>query len=332
MLSRQAICTMLASAATILAPLVCHAQTATIPPVTGRSTAPIIPVSLKNDQVAATVDGEKILVGDVRKILDAQLYPVTLSEEQKKELREKTLKSLIDDALMRHYLAKHAAAVGQAEFNKEYNDLAAAVKKEGKTMEQFHKESGQSPEELRRDIIALLQWRNVLERYYPEDKTKAYYDANKVFFDKVLVRASHILIKLPADAKKEQRDQATQQLLVWRQEILAGKAKFEDIAKQHSACPSKEKGGDVGQFRWKFDVVPEFSRAAYSMKPGEISGVVNTTFGVHLILVTERTPAEPSNYAAIKDAVREIMAKEEDLTPRILAEQRKTSEVKVNLR
>jgi parvulin-like peptidyl-prolyl isomerase len=322
---------MLASAATILAPLASHAQTTTIPPASGRSTVPILPVSLKNDQIAATVDGEKILVGEVRKILDAQLYPVTLSEAQKKELRERAVKSLIDDALMRHYLTKHAAAVTQAEFTKEYNELTAAVKKEGKTMEQFHKESGQTPEELRRDIIALLQWRNVLERFYPEEKSKAYYEANKVFFDKVLVRASHILIKLPADAKKEQRDQATQQLLVWRQEIVAGKVKFEDIAKQHSACPSKEKGGDVGQFRWKFDVVPEFSRAAFSMKPGEISGVVTTSHGVHLIQVTERTPGEPSNYGAIKDTVREVLAKDEDLTPRILAEQRKTSDIKISL-
>ena len=96
MLSRQAIYTMLASAATILASLVSHAQTTTIPPVAGRSTSPIIPVSFKNEQVAATVDGEKILVGDVRKILDGQLYPVTLSEAQKKELREKALNSLIN--------------------------------------------------------------------------------------------------------------------------------------------------------------------------------------------------------------------------------------------
>lgn len=331
MLSRQAICTMLASAAAILAPNVGHAQTTTIPPAAGRTTVPIIPVSFKNEQVAATVDGEKILVGDVRKILDERPYPVTLSEEQKKELRQEALKSLIDDALMRHYLAKHAAPVSQAEFNKEYNDLSDAMKKQGKTMDQFHKESGQSPEELRRDIVALLQWRGILARFYPEEKTKGYYEANKVFFDKVLVKASHILIKLPANATKEQRDQAAQQLLVWRQEILAGKVKFADIAKQHSACPSKDKGGDVGQFRWKFDVVPEFSRVAFSMKPGEISGVVNTTFGVHLIMVTERTPAEPSNYVAIKDTVREIMAKDEDLTPRILAEQRKTSEVRVNL-
>ena len=329
MLSRQAICMMLASAAAVLSPLVCHAQSAP-PPTAGRTLA-IIPVSLKNEQLAATVNGEKILVGDVRKILDERPYPVTLSEEQKRDLRQEALKSLIDDALMRHYLAKHAAPVNQAEFNKEYDELATAMKKQGKTMEQFHKESGQSPDDLRRDIVALLQWRNILGRYYPEDKTKAYYEANKVFFDKVLVRASHVLIKLPANATKEQRDQATQQLLVWRQEILTGKAKFEDVAKQHSACPSKEKGGDVGQFRWKFDVVPEFSRVAYSMKPGEISGVVNTSFGVHLIMVTERSLAEPSNYAAIKDTVREIMAKDDDLTPRILAEQRKTSEIKVSL-
>jgi parvulin-like peptidyl-prolyl isomerase len=322
---------MLASATAFLAPIVSHAQTTTVPPATGRTTVPIIPVSFKNDQVAATVDGEKILIGDVRKILDERPYPVTLSEEQKKELRQEALKALIDDALMRHYLAKHAAPVSQADFTKEYNDLVASLQKQKKTIAEFHKESGQTEEELRRDIIALLQWRNVLQRFFPEEKTKAYYEANKVFFDKVLVKASHILIKLPANATKEQRDQATQQMLVWRQEILAGKIKFEDVARQHSACPSKDKGGDVGQFRWKFDVVPEFSRVAYSMKPGEISGIVNTSFGVHLILVTERTPGEPSNFAAIKDSVREIMAKEDDLAPRILADQRKTSEIKVNL-
>lgn len=331
MLSRQAICTMLASAALFVLTRAGSAQTTPIPPSTGRSSVPIVPVSLKNDAVAATVDGEKILVGEIRKILDDHPYPVTLSEEQKRELRQEALKSLIDDALMRHYLSKNSAAVNQADFNKEYNDLVDAIKKQGKTMEQFHKESGQTPEELRRDIVALLQWRSLLGRFYPEDKTKAYYDANKVFFDKVMVRASHILIKLPAGATKEQRDQAGQQLLVWRQEILAGKVKFEDVAKQHSSCPSKDKGGDVGQFRWKFDVVPEFSRVAYSMKPGEISGVVNTNFGVHLIMVTERTPGEASNYGAMKDAVREVMAKEDDLAPRILAEQRKTSEIKISL-
>jgi hypothetical protein len=58
---------------------------------------------------------------------------------------------------------------------------------------------------------------------------------------------------------------------------------------------------------------------------------VQTAIGVHLILVTERTPPEPATFAAVKDVVREAMAKDEDLAPRILGEQRKTSEIKVNL-
>jgi parvulin-like peptidyl-prolyl isomerase len=331
MLSRQAICTMLASAAAILAPFVSHAQTTTIPPA-GRTSVPIIPVSFKNDQIAATVDGEKILVGEVRRILDETPYPVTLTEEQKKEYRQKALTSLIDDALMRHYLAKHAAPVSQPEFDKEYLPLQEMAKKQNRTMEQFCKDNGQSIEELRRDVIAMVQWRTVLQRFYPEDKAKAYFDTNKVFFDKVQVRASHIFLKVPANATKEQRDQAGQKLLVWRQEIVAGKVKFADIAKQFSDCPSKADGGDIGKFRFKFDgVLPDFAKAAFAMNPGEISGVVQTSIGVHLILCVERTPPEPANFAAVKDVVREAMAKDEDLAPRILAEQRKTSEVKVNL-
>src|ERR1035438_2477485 len=126
MLSRQAICTMLASAAAFLAPLVGHAQTTTIPPAVGRTSVPIIPVSLKNEQIAATVNGEKILVGDVRKILDSRPYPLTLTEDQKKEMRKAAVDSLIEDVVMRQYLAKNAGQVNQAEFNKEYFDLLDA--------------------------------------------------------------------------------------------------------------------------------------------------------------------------------------------------------------
>jgi peptidyl-prolyl cis-trans isomerase C len=335
MLSRQAICTMLASAATLLAPYTVFAQAkfpATPPPQPQqRQAVPIIPVSLRNDQIAATVNGEKILVGEVRRILDERPYTVPLAEEQKKVLREEALKMLIDDALMRQYLAKYQPQVNQADFNKEYKDLADALKAKGKSMADFHKESGQSEEELRRDIVALLQWRAILGRFYPDDKAKVYYEANKVFFDKVMVRASHILVRLPANAPKQQVDQATQQLLVWRQDILAGKAKFADVAKQHSDCPSKSNGGDVGKFRWKFDVAPEFAQMAFSMKPGELSGVVRTEHGVHMILVTERSQPEPSVFASLKDTVREIMGQDDKLTARILADQRKNSDIKISL-
>ena len=167
----------------------------------------------------------------------------------------------------------------------------------------------------------------MLQRYLPDAKAKAFYDTNKVFFDKVYVRASHILIQLPPTATKEQRDKAVNQLLVWRQDIVTGKAKFEDVAKQHSDCVSKSQGGDIGKFEYLFIVAPEFSKAAFAMKVGEISNVVQTVYGVHLIKVTERTPGEPSNFEAIKDFVREAWAEDEKLYTRFLADQRKKSDV-----
>ena len=67
------------------------------------------------------------------------------------------------------------------------------------------------------------------------------------------------------------------------------------------------------------------------MKVGDISGPVTTAKGVHLIKVTERTNGVVSNFEQIKEAVREIWAQDEDLIPRILADQRKSGEVKISL-
>lgn len=301
------------------------------PAKTTSTGAQIIPVSYTNEHVAATVNGEKIFVGEVRKILDQRPVVIALSESQKKELRQAALDVLVDDALMRQYLGKNGAQVTQAEFDKEVKELTAALEKKKQSMQEFLKESGQTQEQLSRDIVARLQWKSLLARFLPEDKAKQYYDANKIFFDKVYVRASHILIKLPANAPKDQRDRAMQQMLVWRQDILTGKAKFEDLAKLHSNCPSKDKGGDIGQFPYKFVVVPEFAKAAFSMKEGELSDVVQSVFGLHLIKVTERTKGEASNYDALKETVREVWAQDEELYQRILVEQRKTSQIKVEL-
>ena len=336
MLSRQISWLTLASLVGLVIHAEAFAQGLPKTPITSTSTttaasAQIIPVSFTNEHIAATVNGEKILVGEIRKILDQRPYPVSLTEEQKKELRSSALEVLVDDTVMRQYLAKHVPQVSQADFTKEVQELDEALKKQGKTRQMFMAESGQSAEQLSRDIVARLQWKGLLARFYPDDKARSYYEANKVFFDKVFVRASHILIKLPATATKEQRDQAVQQMLVWRQDIIAGKVKFEDIAKQHSQCSTKEKGGDIGQFPYKFVVVPEFAKAAFSMKEGEISDVVQTVFGLHLIKTTERTKGEPGTFEALKETVREVYAQDEELYSRILADQRKKGEIKIQL-
>jgi peptidyl-prolyl cis-trans isomerase C len=83
------------------------------------------------------------------------------------------------------------------------------------------------------------------------------------------VQCSHILVK----------DEATANKLL---EEIKGGADFGDLAKQHSSCPSKSKGGDLGKFG-KGQMVAPFEQAAFALEPGQTSGPVPTQFGVHLI-------------------------------------------------
>jgi len=88
------------------------------------------------------------------------------------------------------------------------------------------------------------------------------------------VRASHILGNSKAEAEK----------LLNR--LRAG-ARFEDLARKHSQCPSGRKGGDLGYFG-KGQMVKPFEEAAFSMQKGQVSEPVKTQFGYHLIMVTDR--------------------------------------------
>ena len=70
-------------------------------------------------------------------------------------------------------------------------------------------------------------------------------------------------------------------------DIKAGKITFEDAAKKYSDCPSKEKGGDLGDFTFeKMD--PPFAKASFAMKVGETSPIIRSSFGFHLIKLTGR--------------------------------------------
>lgn len=88
------------------------------------------------------------------------------------------------------------------------------------------------------------------------------------------VKASHILVKTKEEADK------------LREEIVAGKP-FEETAKEYSLCPSGREGGDLGYFGHNM-MVAEFDHAAFELNIGELSQPVNTDFGWHLILVTDK--------------------------------------------
>jgi peptidyl-prolyl cis-trans isomerase C len=111
------------------------------------------------------------------------------------------------------------------------------------------------------------------------------------------IHASHILVANEADAKK---------IIA---ELNAG-ADFATLAKQNSTDPGGKSGGDLGWFK-KDDMVPEFSAAAFALKPGEITQTpVHTQFGWHVIKLEEVRTATPPTFEQARDELRQKMIQE----------------------
>jgi peptidyl-prolyl cis-trans isomerase C len=282
---------------------------------------------------AAVVNGEVVPMAELEKLLKDRPqspYPQTVKEQA--EVRDIALKMLIDDVLIRQFLKKTMPPANPTDIAKELAELqqALANQKPPRTVQDFLRDTHQTEQELRTDIAARLQWKAYATAAMPDQAIKLYYDQNKVFFDKVMVRASHILLRVPDKASEPEKTAIRNKLLAIRQEIAAGKIDFAQAAKTYSDCPSKVNGGDIGFFPYKFAVYPSFAQAAFSMKIGDLSDPVQTEFGYHIIKVTDRKNGEASNFEAVKDLVRDVKAQEDELYPRVIAEQRKTAQIQIS--
>ncbi len=299
-------------------------------PAPGQAGTPIPAPQQALPKVAAVVNGEQIPMTDVLAVLSQNTPPATpLPAAQQRELQTAAVQLLVEQALMRQFLGKNAPPAPAAEIEKEIADLQVALKKENNkmTLADFLKETGQTEAQLRAEIAMQLQWKAYVTPKLTEQVVKGYYDTNKLFFDRVLVRASHILIQLPPNATAEARQAAQTKLAGLRAEILAGKLDFAEAARKHSDCPSKQNGGDIGSFPYKFAVLEPFAKAAFAMKVGEVSDIVATDFGLHILKVTNRDQGQPSDYAKIKEEVKQIQARE--MYQAVVAEQRRSARIEI---
>jgi peptidyl-prolyl cis-trans isomerase C len=283
----------------------------------------------------AIVNGEAISAAELEAVLKQQPpSPTPLTEAQRLQLRREALDFLINDVLMRQFLQRQLAGKpglkpNSLEVNKQIEELVGSLKKKGSTLAQYLKESSQTEAELRAGIVKDLQWQAYASSRLTDADVKRYYEEFKPFFDKVVVRASHILIRMPETAKDIDRQVARNKLMALRQDILAGKIDFAAAVKKYSDCSSKERDGDLGFFPRKFVVQEPFARAAFALKPGEISNVVETDYGMHLIKVVDRSPGEPSNFDHIKSEVRRICMME--LSMDIVAQEHKKAKIEIDL-
>lgn len=178
-------------------------------------------------------------------------------------------------------------------------------------------------EEFRKmSLITVLLKKEIEEkaRMVEDKEVKEFYDKNlQEFISGEEVEVSHILVSTEEEAKK---------LLV---RIKKGE-NFSKLAKSFSKDPgSAGKGGKLG-FIKRRQMVPEFEQVAFNLKKGEISNLVKTQFGYHIIKVTARKEGEKSDYANVKDTIKRrlMMEKQKNLFDSLIEKLKKKGKIEIN--
>jgi peptidyl-prolyl cis-trans isomerase C len=278
----------------------------------------------------AVVNGEPIPRSELDAALQQRPPVVTpLTASQQRALHQEIVAALVDELLVRQFLRKNAPPVDPAEVNKQVTALERGLSAQGRTLPDYLKETHQTDAQLRANLATMMQWNAYAAQRVTDADLKKYYADNKDFFDKVTVRASHIVLRVSPDAPQAERQEAQQKLAAIRQEIVAKKVSFADAAVKYSQCPSAPKGGDLGYFARKWMVEEPFAKAAFALKVGDMSDVVTTDYGCHLILVTDRKAGVASEFEQVKEDVRDCLL--EEIRQNTLQELRRTAKVEVKL-
>ncbi len=255
------------------------------------------PVPAQLPAVVARVNGEAIGRVDFEQAIKS--VEARAGGQVPAEQRNQIYRQVLDQLVSYHLLAQESRARKLPVPDTEVEARLNEVRKQFPSEEAFNKALSDQKvtlERLRQDARLQLEVSKLIEAETkavpaPDQKDVAgFYDQNKdKFQEPEAVHARHILIRLPEKADDAARKQARA-----KAEEILGKLKaggdFAALARENSQDPgSAQNGGDLGFFG-KGQMVPAFEKAAFALKPGETSGVVETPFGFHIINVIERRP------------------------------------------
>jgi len=296
----------------------------------GKSTVP----ADSGPDIAVTVNGVDVLESDIEKLVKPQLemiakqsaeLPPKFAEQYTKQLREQFVEQTIRRILLDEKVKQANIVITDEEVMSMIEEITTS-QKEPLTIEEFKKkmaEYGQSFDEVKMEIREGLARNKFMQPYWEgktnitEEEAQKYYNENPKFFNKPeLARVSHILITPefidpnsdpnadPNEAKAIARKKAEDLL-----EQIKGGADFAELAKIHSNCPMAPQGGDLGFFS-RGEMDSAFENVAFELGIGQISDVVETKYGYHIIKATGHTDASTIPFEKVKDKIVEQLTQE----------------------
>lgn len=269
-----------------------------------------------DDPVILRVNGEEVTQREIDAMVQRMMMNVlnqqgagvsknaqdiaAMRQSMEKNARDQT----IGNRLLRQAVRKKIDSIDNSAVDQRFAKIDRLVARQGGTLESFYTENKTNEVELRKQIkeelaaIAVIEERAGPVKPTDED-VKKFFDENKEKLNQPeKLRISHILLGYSGNARDpnfKPDPKEKEMLRAQAEEILAKVKAGEDFAKlaaEKLSCPSKAEGGDLGLAERDGGFVKEFEEAAWKLKPGEVSPVVETMFGFHIIKVTDQRPAK----------------------------------------
>lgn len=297
-----------------------------------------VPAAVQPQGTVARVNGVAIDAVELRRAKKILLRGQTVPPEQDAAANKQVVEQLISAELLYQAAAKQdikgldkevdaKVAQGKARFKDEQSFIKAikALEMDEKDLREY----------TRRDLLIsrFVDTEFASKAAVSDAEIRAFYDKNQdKFKTEETVRASHILIGVDEKASPADKKKAREKAEKLRKELTGG-ADFAVLAKANSTCPSSQQGGDLGFFG-KGQMVPSFEKAAFALKPGEISPVVETRFGYHIIKLTERKPAATTDIKDAKAKIEEFLKEQkvDEAIKKYVADARSKAKIEILLK
>jgi len=249
------------------------------------------PGSRPSERIVARVNG----VGLTQAALDRLFVAAKVPPAYRERFRRMALEKLIAKELARQFIEAETQEPTRAEiddrFEAEWKKFEAFSKARGRTVSKpdFLVALNMTRSQIDKELKLSVRLEKWAKNAVTEEEISKYFDEHAKEYD--MVRASHVLMKVVPSMDEATKEKLYSRMEEIRKRALAGED-FAELARKYSDCPSKRNGGDLSYFERNGGMVEQFAKAAFALKVGEISPVVETRFGFHVIKVTDRKKGE----------------------------------------
>ncbi|MBI1922088.1 MAG: peptidylprolyl isomerase [Geobacter sp.] len=266
--------------------------------------------------IAAIVNDEPITSHDIDREVATTLKEAerkgVVPKESAAELRVLALNKLIDKKLVEQKIRELDIRISEEEVHQAIEDvkkqnnltqeaLVAALRTQGLTFDDY---KTQLKEQLERLRLISMEVRSKIQ--VGEREMREYYAANPLKFGaEEAFRARHIFLRVPKDAKPDDIKRIMANAVSVHNEAKSG-ADFAELAKKNSDDPTAKEGGSLGTFK-KGEMLTDISDAVSKLKAGEVSDLISTPAGFHIIKLEERIPGTPRPFEDVRGEIEETL-------------------------